>query len=117
MPGSRYFVARLSSLCRQAVPYSGSPQEDRFSLSAGSGILKKTCRGGRTIDLSRSEDSTLGGLADSGRTSLSQPAQGWGRPQYNKLASKLQRSTSFFFLNVGIKVEPLLLVSHPRFFK
>ena len=79
MPGSRYFVARLSSLCRQAVPYSGSPQEDRFSLSVGSGILKKTCRGGRTIDLSRSEDSTLGGLTHNGRTCLSQPAQGWGR--------------------------------------
>jgi hypothetical protein len=28
-------------LAGQAVAYSGSPQEDRFSLSAGSGILEK----------------------------------------------------------------------------
>jgi hypothetical protein len=47
MPGSHCFVNRLLSLCHQVVAYSGSPQEDRFSLSAGSGILEKTCRGGQ----------------------------------------------------------------------
>ena len=61
--------------------YSGSSQEDRFSLSAGSRVLER-CTGARTIDLSRSGDSTLGGLVHSGRTGLSQPAQGWGRLQF-----------------------------------
>jgi hypothetical protein len=44
-----------------------------FSLSAGTGVLENNT-GGRTIDLSRLEDSTLGGLIHSGRTGLSQPA-------------------------------------------
>ena len=57
---------------------SGISQEDRFSLSAGSSILEKST-GGRTLALTRLEDSTLGGLILSGRTGLSQPAQGWGR--------------------------------------
>ena len=36
---------------------------------------------GDRIDLSRSEDSTLGGLIHSGSIGLSQPAQGWGALQ------------------------------------
>jgi hypothetical protein len=34
------------------------------------------------INLSKLEDSTLGGLADNGRTGLRQPAKGWGRLQF-----------------------------------
>jgi hypothetical protein len=53
-------------------------QKDRFSLSAGSSILEKSTDG-RTVDITRSEDATLGGLFHGGRTGLSQPAQGRGR--------------------------------------
>ena len=80
------FVAKLLALGHQwtgcqSPSYhliSGISQEDRFSLSAGSRILEKSSAGEGKIDLSRSEDSTLGGLIHSGRTGLSQPAQGWG---------------------------------------
>ena len=90
---------------------SGISQEDRFSLSAGSSILEKST-GGRTLDLTRLEDSTLGGLILSGRTGLSQPAQGCGRLHIiphikcvcvyvfiRSCAHKGQRLTSSAFLN------------------
>jgi hypothetical protein len=57
---------------------SGISQEGRFNLSAGSSILEKNSAGDRTIEPSRLEGSTLGGLIHSGSISLIQPAQGWG---------------------------------------
>jgi hypothetical protein len=78
--------SRLLALGPQAVAClrkRGSPH------SAGSGVLEKST-GGRTIDLFRSEDSTLVGLVHSGRTNLRQPAQGWG--DYS------MRALHFFFL-------------------
>ena len=78
---------------------SGISQEDRLSLSAGSSILEKST-GGRTLDLTRLEDSTLGGLIHSSRTGLSQPAQGWGRLHLGSLFPELSPfviSLCFYF--------------------
>jgi hypothetical protein len=86
MPGSSCFVVKLLELVLPELLalghqspgcklISGMSQEDRFSLSEGSGVLEKSS-GGRTIDLYRSEDSTLGGLIHNGRTGLRHPAQG-----------------------------------------
>jgi hypothetical protein len=47
----------LSALNSQAVIYTGMSQEDRFSLSAGSGILEKS----RAVDTSK-EASQVGKL-------------------------------------------------------
>jgi hypothetical protein len=75
--------SRLSAFVHQAVAYvrktgSASQRVDVLEKSAGS----------RTIDLSRLEDSTLGGLLHSGRTGLSQHAQGWGRLQKDLYTAK-----------------------------
>jgi hypothetical protein len=54
-------------------------QEDNFSLSVGSGILEKSAEVAE--QLTYLGQKTLGSLVHSGKTSLSQPAQGWGRLQ------------------------------------
>jgi hypothetical protein len=59
--------------------FSGISQEDKFSLSAGSGVLEKSSVDDRAIEPSRWEGSTLGSLIHSGNKSLNYPAQGWGR--------------------------------------
>jgi hypothetical protein len=63
------------SFCQDSVRRTGSASQQVARLG-------ENIRGGRTIDLSRLEDSTLGSLVHKFGTGLSQPAQGWGRLQF-----------------------------------